>query len=131
MERRRYFFGQKKEISRMKKIGTLLLLVGFTSLLLVAGMVDAAPTRLADGRSSRYFIITKEDLSSYPYTTTIKNTEFPGSPVHKARIRIEYLDAGRQDLGSESFEIDCQPNDMEWFRWHPPAGTKYYRYIFY
>jgi hypothetical protein len=115
----------------MKKIGTLLLLAGFMSLLLTPSAVGVALIRLADGRSSRYFVITGEDLSSYPYTTTIKNTEFLGSPIHKVRIRIEYFGASKQDLGSESFEIDCQPNDTEWFRWHPPAGTKYYRYTFY
>jgi len=54
----------------------------------------------------------------------------PNLLVHRSR-KQDRRDASRQDLGSESFEIGCQPNDTEWFRWHTPAGMKYYRYIFY
>ena len=114
----------------MGKIRSLPLLIGSALLLLIPLAVHAAPIRLADGESSRYFVIVKEDLSSYPCTTTIKNTELLGSPIHAARIRIEYWDANKNYLGSESVEIDCQPNEEEWFRWHPLAGMKYYRYVF-
>ena len=114
----------------MGKIRSLLLLIGAALLSLIPLAVHASPIRLADGESSRYFVIVKEDLSSYPCTTTIKNTELLGSPIHAARIRIEYWDANKNYLGSESVEIDCQPNEEEWFRWHPPAGMKYYRYVF-
>ena len=115
----------------MGGIRSLPLLIGSALLLSIPLAVHAAPIRLADGKSSRYFVIVQEDLSSYPCTTTIKNTELPGSPIHVARIRIEYWDADKNYLGSENFEIDCQPNEEEWFRWHPSAGMKYYRYVFY
>ena len=115
----------------MRNIWSLPLLIGSALSLLIPLIVHAAPIRLPDAKSSRYFLIVKEDLSSYPHTTTIRNTEFLGSPIHIARIRIEYWDAEEKYLSSESIEIDCQPDQQEWFRWHPPGGMKYYRYDFY
>ena len=125
--------GNTRDIYRkqVKKTGSWPMVVGCALLLLVPLVAHAAPVRLIDGRSSRYFVVVKEDLSSYPYTTTIRNTEFLGSPIHRARILIEYWDAEKNALPSERIEIDCDPDREEWFRWYPPAGMHYYRYSFY
>jgi hypothetical protein len=87
----------------------------------------AVPTRLPGRIDYSGIAILAENTSSYPCTTTVRNTGAPG----KINLEIEYLDENQQRLSSEFIQFDCQFGSEEWFRWHPPAGMKFYRYLFY
>jgi hypothetical protein len=86
-----------------------------------------APIRLGDERAwySR-IVVMKEDLSTFPCETTIKNI---GGGGWKVRIRMQYWDIAQKHISDEDLEVNC--SNEAWFRWHPPSGMRYYRYIFY